>query len=49
MWSLSFNETMLNSLLGQKDWWSDACSAPILPGLLKANLKVDGAPKVSFF
>ena len=46
MWPLSLNSTMLTSLLGQKDWWSDACSAPILPGLIKATLKVDGPPKV---
>ena len=44
----SLNETMINSLLAQKDWWSDSCSSPILPGLLKANLKVDGPPKDTF-
>ena len=47
MWSLSFNETMINAITGQKDWWTTNCQQPILPGLFKASLNVD-EPKVQF-
>ena len=45
MWSLSFNETMISAITGQKDWWTSNCQNPILPGLFKASLNVD-EPKV---
>ena len=45
MWSLSFNETMISAITGQKDWWTTNCQNPILPGLFKASLNVD-EPKV---
>lgn len=48
MWSLSFNETMISAITGQKDWWTSNCQNPILPGLFKASLNVD-EPKVRIF
>ena len=48
MWSLSFNETHINKLVGQKDWWSTNCEEPLLPGIMKTHLTLKDPPKDTF-
>ena len=49
MWSLSFNKTMMTSLISKKDWWTSNCNNPILPGLFKTSLMIpDSKPADTF-
>lgn len=48
MWSLSFNQTHIAAMLGQKEWWGTKCDNPLLPGILKAQFTIKDEPRDTF-